>query len=190
LQRHLTKPLKYRKPSIDMKKQRERERLFSMLFVSFLIGLMIGLYFYEPVIEELVKSGVLLPELSTLGYEAASVDVEENTLYLSAGCYQLSMLISDDQALSISRGMANLVTRPLTHDIFAEIADNFGLELLIVKIDSFEDNTYRARIVVKQGSRILDIDSRPSDAVALAVRMKKQVYVKEDLLKEYGVETC
>ena len=173
-----------------MKKKESRERLISMLFVSFLIGLMIGLYFYEPVIEELVTSGVLLPELSTLGYEAASVAVDESTLYLSAGCYQLSMLISNDQALSISRGMDNTITRPLTHDIFAEIADNFGLELLVVKIDSFKDNAYMARIVVKQGGRILDIDSRPSDAVALAVRLGKQIYVKEDLLKEYGVETC
>ncbi len=172
------------------RQSRDRERLLTIIFVSFLVGLMIGLYFYEPVIEELVKSGILLPELSTLGYEAASVAVDEDTLYLSAGCYQLSMLISDDQALSIERGMDNIVTRPLTHDIFAEVADNFGLEVLIIKIDSFKDNTYRARIVVRQNNKILDIDSRPSDAVALAVRMNKQVYVKEALLNEYGVEIC
>ena len=165
-------------------------RLFAIIFLSILIGFAIGIYFHEPITEELVKGGVLLPELSTLGYAPADIDVDSHILYLSSGCYMLTMIISEDQALSIRRGLDNDVLRPLAHDIMKEITDNFGLEILIIKIESFKDNSYRARIITKQGSKILDIESRPSDAVALAVRMNKTVYVKEDLLKEYGVKTC
>ena len=165
-------------------------RLFTIIFVSILIGFMIGIYFYEPITEELVKEGVLLPELSTLGYAPADIDVDSQSLYLSSDCYRLSMIISEDQALSIRRGLDNTVLRPLAHDIMKDIYDNFALELMLVKVESFKDNSYRAKIVIKQGNKILDIDSRPSDAVAIAVRMNKTVYVKEDLLKEYGVKTC
>lgn len=165
-------------------------RLFAIILVSILIGFMAGIYLYEPVTEELVKEGILLPELSTIGYVPAAIDVDSQNLYLSSNCYRLTMMISEDQALSIRSGIENNVVRPFAHDIMKEIADNFGLEILLIKVESFKDNSYRTKIVIRQGKKILDMDSRPSDAVALAVRMKKTVYVKEDLLKEYGVKTC
>ena len=172
------------------KKFNSNARLLAIIFISILVGFIIGLYFYEPAIEELVKEGILLPELSVAGYAPAAIDVDPQTLYLSSNCYQLTMTISEEQALSIRSGIDNSVVRPFAHDIMKEIADNFNLEVLLVKVESFKDNAYRANIVIRQGNKILDIDSRPSDAVAFAVRMNKTVYVKEDLLEKYGVKTC
>jgi bifunctional DNase/RNase len=101
------------------------------------------------------------------------------------------MEISDTQALSIKQGLEKTIDkRPLTQDIMKDIFDNFDIEVLMVRIDAFSDGIYYARIIIQQGDKVLDIDSRPSDAAALAVRSSLPVYVKNELLSTYGENIC
>ena len=130
-------------------------------------------------------------QVTTEGYSVAEVGIEQSTLYLSTDCYQLSMDISDTQALSISRGLENIIdSRPLTHDTMKDMMDNFGISTLAVRIDSFDNGIYYARIIIRQGNKILSLDSRPSDAVAIAVRADIPVYVKDNIMSSYGKNIC
>jgi bifunctional DNase/RNase len=130
-------------------------------------------------------------QLSTRGYTPAKVSINGSTLYFSTECRRLSMEISDTQALSIEQGLEKRIdTRPLTHDIMKDTLDNFGIDVLMARIDSFDNGIYYARIIMQQGENILDIDSRPSDAAAIAVRSDLPVYVKDEIFLSYGEDTC
>lgn len=130
-------------------------------------------------------------QVNTEGYSVADVSIDQSTLYLSTDCYQISMDISDTQALSIDRGLEKIIdNRPLTHDTMKDMMDNFGISALAARIESFEDGIYYARVILRQGNRVLSLDSRPSDAVAIAVRTGISVYVKDDVISRYGKNTC
>ena len=95
-----------------------------------------------------------------------------------------------DQIYSIQKGLENKIEfRPLTHDLIKSILDVFGIEVLMVKITDYKGGVYFANLILKQGNKILNIDSRPSDAIAIAIRLNKPIYIKEDLLK-YGLKFC
>ena len=72
--------------------------------------------------------------------------------------------------------------RPLTHDLMKNMLDGIGVELRKVVIGDLRDNTYYARIVLKQDGEEVEIDSRPSDAIALAVRFGQPIFVTAKLL--------
>jgi hypothetical protein len=73
--------------------------------------------------------------------------------------------------------------RPLTHDLIKNIFDTVGVQVLRTVITEVKNNTYYARLVVKKDDSILEIDSRPSDAMAIALRHKVPIFVKEEILK-------
>ncbi len=132
-----------------------------------------------------------LPELSTEGFTQASVSVAQNELYFVTNCHVLAMSISETQALSIALGAENaMLKRPLTHDLIRDMSDWLGIEVLLVKIDNFTDSIYRAKLVMKHGKDLVVLDSRPSDAVAIAVRKGTSIYVKDDILNKYAEYTC
>ncbi len=77
--------------------------------------------------------------------------------------------------------------RPLTHDLLkATILDLAG-SVNHILISDIQDNTFFARIVVDQNGRTVEIDSRPSDAIALAVRVDVPIYVENHVLEQAGV---
>ena len=138
-----------------------------------------------------------LPALSTLGYTQASVSTEilENygKIKLSSECYELSMIVDKAQAISIENGLnRKLSFRPYTHDLINDMLRNFGIEVLMVKINNLKNNTYFANLLLKQGGKVLSLDSRPSDAIAIATRTEYLVpiLVNETLLKEVGEKIC
>jgi hypothetical protein len=72
--------------------------------------------------------------------------------------------------------------RPQTHDLLKNFIETFGIAVAKIEITELKDNTYYAKIfAVKDGETIL-IDSRPSDAIALALRTASPIYAREDLL--------
>ncbi len=75
------------------------------------------------------------------------------------------------------------VTRPLTHDLLKTVISEMGGEPLQVVIHAMRNDIFYARIVVKQGDRTLEIDSRPSDAIAFAVRVHVPIFVEESVLE-------
>jgi len=78
--------------------------------------------------------------------------------------------------------------RPMTHDLFADVISELQGEIVRVAVTELRENTFYARITIVQDGRELEIDSRPSDAIALAVRCDAQIFAAEDVIDESGIE--
>lgn len=76
------------------------------------------------------------------------------------------------------------MARPLTHDLLKSTITQMGGELLHVVIHALQNDTFFAKLVVRQGARQIEIDSRSSDAIALAVRVHVPIYVDESVLDQ------
>ena len=89
------------------------------------------------------------------------------------------------EATSIDRRVKKLHSpRPLTHDLIASVVDSLGAELQDIYINELRDHTYFAKLRIRQNGELVEIDSRPSDAIALAVTANVPIYVAEDVLSE------
>lgn len=136
-----------------------------------------------------------LPALSTAGYVKVDVqaDIVGNmgVVTLKSGCYQIIATTEATQAESIATGLSKKKgSRPVTHDLMKDAFDNLGIEVVMVKIVDLRENAYMARLILRQGSTVLNLDSRPSDGTALAVRTGSPIYIKEDLMKSMGSLIC
>lgn len=80
------------------------------------------------------------------------------------------------------------IPRPLTHDLLKRIVDEVGGKISHILVNDLRDDTFYARIVMDVNGRHSEIDSRPSDAIALAVRAQVPIYVMEDVMDRAGVE--
>ncbi len=78
--------------------------------------------------------------------------------------------------------------RPLTHDLFANVLEELGVTLVRVLVVALAEETFHARLILDADGRTLEIDSRPSDALALAVRAGVRIFVAADVLDRAGVE--
>ena len=79
------------------------------------------------------------------------------------------------------------VARPLTYDLFVNILDSLSAEINHVEVVSLNDETYFGNVVISINGTTYNIDSRPSDAMNLAVRMGAPIFVAEDVLDEAGL---
>ena len=77
--------------------------------------------------------------------------------------------------------------RPLTHDLFAAALDRLGVRVERVVISELADETYHARIHLERDGFQVEVDARPSDALALAVRAEVQIFAAEDVLAQAGL---
>lgn len=77
--------------------------------------------------------------------------------------------------------------RPLTHDLLRSVIETLGGEVIHIMISSLERNTYFARIVLDVHGDTVEVDSRPSDAIALAVRVQAPIYVAEEVMEQAGM---
>lgn len=75
------------------------------------------------------------------------------------------------------------VSRPLTHDLLKSVVTDLGAEIVHIVISDLRNDVFYARIVADQNGRRLEIDSRPSDAIALAVRVHVPIYVEESVME-------
>ena len=80
------------------------------------------------------------------------------------------------------------VHRPLTHDLLKSVIETLGAEVLHILINGLEKNTYFARIVLEADGDRVEVDSRPSDAIALAVRVSAPIYVAEEVMDQAGLK--
>ena len=89
------------------------------------------------------------------------------------------------EATSIDRRVKHLPSpRPLTHDLVASVIENMGGELRDIYISELRDHTYYAKLRIRIDGEMVEVDARPSDAIALAVTAKVPIYVAEDVLGE------
>lgn len=78
--------------------------------------------------------------------------------------------------------------RPMTHDLLADVVSELQGEIVRVTVTELRENTFYARITIVQDGRELEIDSRPSDAIALAVRCDAQIFAADDVIEESSIE--
>ena len=81
------------------------------------------------------------------------------------------------------------VSRPLTHDLLKNVIELLGGEVIRVVINDLQNDTFYARIVLQNESgETIEVDSRPSDAIALAVRADAPIYVEDEVMDRAGME--
>ena len=80
------------------------------------------------------------------------------------------------------------VPRPLTHDLLKNVIETLGAEVLHIIISGLEKNTYFARIILDAEGDTIEIDSRPSDAIALGVRVNAPIYVADEVMDQAGLK--
>lgn len=101
---------------------------------------------------------------------------------------RLPIVIGSAEAESIAIGIEKHKNgRPHTHDLFLRFAHEFGIEIMEVVINRFREGVFYAMLVCKQGDDLTMIDARPSDAIAIAVRIGCEIYAYETVMDEAGI---
>lgn len=105
------------------------------------------------------------------------------------GTRRLPIVIGGFEAQAIAVALDNMKpSRPLTHDLMKTMCDTFGIEIEYIYISKLIDGVFYSNLVCKRDADFFEIDSRTSDALALAVRFDCPIYVEEGVLNEAGVE--
>lgn len=100
----------------------------------------------------------------------------------------LPIWIGPFEADAITIGLQNVqMTRPLTHDLLKAVIDRMDASVSHIHVNDLKNDTFYAEIVVEQNGRKLSIDSRPSDAIALAVRMGVPIFVADDVMDRAAI---
>ncbi len=79
------------------------------------------------------------------------------------------------------------VPRPLTHDLLSSVIDNLGATVNSIIVNDLKSDTFYAKIILNVDGGLIEVDSRPSDALALAVRVEAPIYVEETVLDKAGI---
>lgn len=101
----------------------------------------------------------------------------------------LPIWIGKPEADSIALALGKVATpRPLTHDLIRNLMDSLMVRVTRVVVTQIMDNTYYALIYVTDGKREIPVDSRPSDAVAVALRTNAPIFVDEDVVSKKNTD--
>jgi uncharacterized protein len=101
---------------------------------------------------------------------------------------RIPIIIGGFEAQAIVIKLENLdPPRPLTHDLFKKFADEFNIAVIEVMIYKLEEGVFFSKLVCNNGEKEYSIDSRTSDAVALALRFECPIYITEDILEKAGI---
>lgn len=112
----------------------------------------------------------------------ALVLAEEN------GDRRIPIIIGTSEAQSIAIRLEHLTPpRPMTHDLFASFAHGFGIRLQEVFVYHYEDGVFSSELLFDDGTRQIRIDSRTSDAIAIALRTQSPIYTTEKIIGEAGI---
>lgn len=99
----------------------------------------------------------------------------------------LHIVIGLPEALAIDRRVKGYQPqRPLTHDLLANVIEALSAELEKIVINDLQDHTFYARLVIRRGSELIEVDSRPSDAIAVGIANEVPIYVAEHVLRDAG----
>jgi uncharacterized protein len=87
-----------------------------------------------------------------------------------------------EAAAILTRLRGEETPRPMTHDLFVSVLEELGAEVVQVSVTELRDSTYHAEILLRRNGETLAIDSRPSDAIALAVRTEAPIFAADDVI--------
>jgi bifunctional DNase/RNase len=110
-------------------------------------------------------------------------------LRTAEGSKYLPIWIGHPEAAAILMKLQGASTpRPLTHDLFAETLSQLDAHVVRITVTELKDNTFYATITVQQDGSEIDVDSRPSDAIALAVRAEAPIFAADRVIEESAIE--
>ena len=102
----------------------------------------------------------------------------------------LPIWIGPAEASAIAMELAGMkFARPLTHDLLKQVIVGLGADLRKVIITQVKDNTYYAELHIYRGDAVINIDARPSDSIAVALRLKAPIFTSDELLENTTVDT-
>lgn len=128
-------------------------------------------------------------ELIGITYNQIESGVYAVLLQQKGGTRRIPIIIGSAEAQSIECKLQEVITpRPLTHDLMTGIMRAFNLELREVRLHRLPSGVFAADILMSDGERELTIDSRSSDAIALAVRTGAPIYTTAEVLEEAGFD--
>ena len=189
---------------------RSRKRKFAKYVVIFFLPLIFGAtsyFFFDDITGYFVREQPLLPKdenlgsgnftlldedpLSTIDYLPVDVEVVAGGILLSNNCSGVYIAMSNQKTFSIKRGLENtLDIRPNYHDTTYDIITHYNVNITMAKISRMKNNFYYADVYLEKEGDLLHLDSRPSDALALAARFDAPVYVHESVFKRQRINIC
>jgi bifunctional DNase/RNase len=105
------------------------------------------------------------------------------------GSRYLPIWIGHPEAASILMKLQNATTpRPMTHDLFVDVLGQLDVRVVRITVTELRENTFYAQITVAQDGQEVEIDSRPSDAIAIAIRTEAPIFADERVIEESGIE--
>ena len=101
----------------------------------------------------------------------------------------LPIWIGHPEAAAILVKLQNTAhARPMTHDLLNDVVGQLDAEVISIAVTEMRENTYYARITLQRNGSEIEVDSRPSDAIALAVRTQAPIFAADDVIDESSIE--
>lgn len=129
-------------------------------------------------------------QLEILGLSSSQSQSGSFALVLGevAGNRRLPIIIGMFEAQAIAIEIEKITpNRPMTHDLFKSFAHNFGFEINEIIISDLKEGVFFAKIVCTRDGQTIEIDSRPSDAIAIGLRFGVSIYSNESIMTEAGI---
>ena len=141
------------------------------------------------------RAGMMIPLSNRSGtviqMELNKIIISENTaqqvivLKESTGARAFPIVIGLSEAIAIDRNFkAQTTPRPMTHDLIKNVITGLDARLERIVVTDLKDRTFYAKLILRRNGKTVEVDSRPSDAIAVAVLMKVPIYVEERVLDD------
>jgi hypothetical protein len=105
------------------------------------------------------------------------------------GSRLLQIVIGLTEALAIDRRVKGVqLQRPMTHDLLSNVIEALGGELEKIVVNDLQEHTFYAKLVIRHNGALVEVDSRPSDAIALGVASDVPLYIADHVLNEAGTQ--
>jgi bifunctional DNase/RNase len=130
-------------------------------------------------------------ELEILGLSSNHSQSGSFTLVMGevGGIRRLPIVIGMFEAQAIAIEIEKIIpNRPMTHDLFKSFASNFNYSIDHILISDMREGVFYAKIICKSAGKVIEIDARPSDAIAIAVRFDAAIFCAKKVMEEAGIE--
>lgn len=112
---------------------------------------------------------------------------DSQVIYLKEvdGEREFPIQIGSSEAFAIDRRLKGIPSpRPMTHDLLASVIEQLNGDIERIEVNNLQDSTFFAKIYIRQNGKLIEIDSRPSDAIALGVATNVPIFVAEHVLEQ------
>lgn len=136
-----------------------------------------------------------LNALSTKDFIELDVEVSDSAILTMRNknkrCEGFSVTIDPAQAYSIQQGKDSKISfRPLSHDVIRDILEQYNISVVMVKIVDFKNGIYIGKMILKKDEKIVNLDIRPSDGIAIAVRTNSPIYISKNVFESIKENLC